>query len=229
MNRKKLLALPVYFLLLLNMFFAQENKTPEANISSEQQKTIFNIIPRKIDKEFYLTSNFSAAFGFNFTNTANYPFLKLNIDIMEAWFDRLGVSSVLGFDIGFDPKNYSAIITQLICPGVNFSWDFGAGIYASVGLNLLHTWYYDTETTTLYKKTVSGGVLSETESQQTTFSTVRSYGASIPVKIRYAFSKNFTIYGEYIFAFHPWIPGEKQWVIENTLNAGLSFTLPVAF
>ena len=243
--KRKLLCLPIYFLLTFTVF-ARENdlySQPETTSIAQEQtvqekKSIFTALPRRIESDFYLTSNFSGAFGFNFTTldsgngygATNYPYLKLNIDLMEAWFNRLGVASVLGFNIGFDPNHYSTIICQLICPGLNFSWDFGAGLYLSAGINLLHTWYYYSETETFAPKTISGGILTDGESvSYSVVSTIRSYGVSIPVKLRYAFSTHFTIFGEYIFAFHPSTPSDNRWIVENTFDAGVSFSLPVNF
>lgn len=198
--------------------------------SQDSKKSDF-FFKRKFDSEFYLQSTYSVGGGYNFTGYKNYPLAKLNIDIVEAWFGRLGVSSVIGATFGLSPAEPNVLISQLVCPGVNVSWDIGLGLSASLGINMLHNWHYFKENTTIDTATLSGSTLKRTKSEIQTATTLRSYGLSVPVRIRYAFTRNISAYAEYVFSAHPWIKDSNEknrnWIVENTLTAGVSFSVPI--
>ncbi len=186
---------------------------------------------RKFDSDFYLQSNYSVGGGYNFTGYKNYPLVKLNIDIVEAWFGRLGISSVIGATFGLSPAEPNVLISQLVCPGVNVSWDFGLGLSASLGINLLHNWHHFKENTAIDSVTFSGSTLKRTKGNVQTETTLRSYGLSVPVRIRYAFTRNISAYAEYAFSAHPWLKDSDEkngnWIVENTLTAGVTFSVPI--
>lgn len=222
---------------------AQPEKTSEPeSVQSERSENSSGtsegfLFRRKFDNEFYLQTNFSLSGGYNFTSRENYPFAKLNVDIVEAWFGRLGVGSVAGITFGFNPEKTNILITQMICPGLNFSWDLGLGIYVSAGVNMLCTWHYfrETKTTESFTVSTSGGnaVLQKTASTTENTTTLRSYGLSVPIRFRYAFNRHIALYGEYNFSAYPWISvstaKSPDWIFENTLNAGISFSIPIRF
>lgn len=208
MKVRKVLLNAAFFIFLISAAFSQEQKT----------KSFFD---RKFDDEFSLQSSFSFSGAYNLTSVQNYPCAKVSVDLVEAWFGRLGVASVLGFSFGMLPDSTELITAQLICPGLNASWDIGSGLYASLGINLLHTWYVFSE-----EPTAAG-------QSTTATTTLRSYGFSIPLKVRYAITRQFSVLAEYTLSAHPWIPAsttnESDWIAENTLSAGVSFSIPHTF
>lgn len=216
---------------------SQSDTESELQVQSDFKTSEGFLFRRKFDNEFQLQTNFSLSGGYNFTSRENYPFAKLNVDIVEAWFGRLGVGSVAGITFGFNPEKTNVLITQMICPGLNFSWDLGLGIYVSAGVNMLCTWHYfrESKTTESFTVSSSGGnaVLQKTLSTAETATTLRSYGFSVPIRIRYTFNRLIAFYGEYNFSAYPWISvstiKSPDWIFENTLNAGISFSIPMRF
>ena len=211
------------FLLLLAPAFSQEQEENQDQIQNQKQGQIQKkyFFSKKFSDEFRLQTNVEISPAYNFTKISNYPMAKMNIDIVEAWFNRLGVSSIIGFTFGLPNGNESLIIPQLFCPGITFSYEIGSGLSATTGISLQHTWFVLTEnadTAGLETKNVT---------------TIRTYGFSIPVKIRYAFSRRFSAIAEYTFSAHPWIPASKikesSWMVENALSAGLSISFPHNF
>ncbi len=234
MKVPKILLNAAFFILLFNPLFSQEKTTESASADANVIPAEDNSLPssdkfskktsffeRKYNDEFRLQTNVDFQGAFNFTGIANYPLAKISVDMVEAWFNRLGVGSSIAFDFGLPLDNTNIVIAQLFCPGVTVSWDIGSGLYATTGISLQHTWYVITE------EVDAAGVDTKT------VTTVRTYGFSIPLKLRYAITKQFGVTAEYTFSAHPWIPAssmeDSSWLIENTLSAGVSLSFPHNF
>ena len=199
----------------------QDQSKDQNQVASQNRIQKKNFFSKKFSEDFRLQTNVDISPAYNFAKLSNYPMAKMNIDIVEAWFDRIGVSSVIGFTFGLPNGDESLVIPQLFCPGITFSSDIGSGLSDTTGMSIQHTWFVLTEN-------------AETAGSETkNVTTIRTYGFSIPVKIRYAFSRRFSAIAEYTFSAHPWIPGSNiqnsSWTVENALSAGLSISFPHNF
>ncbi len=205
------------------------SNTKKAGNNEAEKSEIF--FKRKFDDEFFLQANFTLAGGFNFTQFKNYPLVKLDVDIVEAWFGRLGVSSVIGATFGFEPKDSSVLISQLTSPCILFSWDFGLGLYAGAGIGMTTSWHYFKQQTETESVSLSGTNVARRTEKIAATTTLRSYGISVPVKVRFALNRYVSIYSEYTFSAYPWISvsaaKSPDWILANTMTAGISASIPL--
>lgn len=170
---------------------------------------------------FALQTNYNLSFGYDldpkFNN--NYFHGKILVDLAEGWFNRFGISSAIGGDIGSSKNSdtSSSLIATLYTPEIAFSYYILPKLVASAGLAFTQTWY----------------ITKEESSLNTVNTLIYSSGLALPVKLRYYCTDYIAAHLSVNFFFHPWISiqdknGKNKSIYDavTQMNVGVTFSVP---
>jgi len=201
------------FVISVLLFFLSFPLTAQTLADEESQAAQYQ------DFAFQTNYNFMAGFNIDPKFENNFFQGKIMIDLAEGFFNRFGISVSLGGEIGYKrpDSTTSSLIASLYTPEIAFSYYIFPQFIASAGLSFTQSWYMTKEV-----------------SENTVNTLVYTNGLSLPVKVRYYFTKHIAALASVNFLLHPWISisdentGKNKtiWDFVTQANLGITISLP---